>query len=333
MNNRSPRKQIRKPRKAELSSDLDSASRSSTPDSSSSESSSQFLPIYSSPLIVDDSEVSEPPPRIKGALDKVIDSLDFESFVVFANVKNRPAHMKASAVHDNAGRLRLCVNGYSCPRRDDDCPWTHVKFDRDTWNEDDDELYKEVAGTQLAPSPSPPPSPDRRLSDSPPMMGSLPPPLLASNSLPSFPSYSSAFSNYSSYPARPPPYTASGFLVGGVQPSFQSGGYTSGGLYTGPQSHSPRNPWGLHLEDEQKDPSRPPAHLLARELSKLSLRDKRKVKSKQTKQRISPSGVVTPGMSLLPPSPPRWPSTPVDMNLGSIGRPFEMQSHGILVPV
>jgi hypothetical protein len=164
------------------------------------------------------------------------------------------------------------------------------------------------------------------------MIGGVPPPLLASASLPSFPSYSNAFSSYSSYPSRPLPYSPSGFLVG--QPSYSSGGYTSGGLYTGPASHSPRTPWGVnaHLEEE-KDPSRPPAHLLARELSKLSLRDKRKVKSKQTKQRISPSNViVAPGMG-LPPSPPRWSVPTPDMSLGALGRPFELQSHGILVPV
>jgi hypothetical protein len=132
----------------------------------------------------------------------------------------------------------------------------------------------------------------------------------------------------------------------GQPPSYpQGGGFTSSGLYTGPPgpAQSPmRSQWVQSvvppsLEDD-KDLGRPPAHLMARELAKLSVREKRKVKNKQQK-RISPSAVPSHGLS--PPSQlqQRWsisrsPASPVDLSLGTpLGRQFEMQSNSILVQV
>jgi len=331
-------------RKAEFPT-FDPDSRSSTPDSLGSENSSlSSLPAAPTPVLVDQSEPISASSRPKSALDKVIDELDYDSFVVFANVKNRRPGMRASFSSDNAGRLRLCINGISCPRKDDDCPFTHVKFDqRDTWNPEEDELFTEVAYAAASMNPPSPDSPARLLSSpSPiPVPVSLPPPLLASSSASGvsnshFPSYAGSYSNFS-YPARPP--YSPGFLVG--QPSYpQGGGFTSSGLYTGPAQSPMRSQWVQSvppsLEDD-KDLGRPPAHLMARELAKLSVREKRKVKNK-TQKRISPSAVPSHGLS--PPSQlqQRWsitrpPPSPVDLSLGTpLGRQFEMQSN-ILVQV
>lgn len=334
MSNRLTKKVLRKS-KQKYEPSLDFASRSSTPDSSASEASNQFFQLPRSfPLIVDDSELPDPSLRPRSALDKVIDSLDYDSFVIFANVRNRPPGMRASDASDNASRLRLCVHGMQCTRQEDDCPFTHVTFERNTWNPEEDELYAEVAS--VSPSgPSPPPSPrsPSSLSVSPPSPVISPSRLIPSGSRSpptsaQFPDYGGSYSNFS-YSGRPPPYSASGFMMG---PPYQGGGFTSSGLYTGPSSPI-RTQWVHGMEDD-KDVSRPPAHLMSRELSKLSLRDKRKVKSKQQQPKRatpSPPSVSPPSLGLS-----RWsvPHGPVDLNMSALGlgRQFEMQA-GLLVQV
>jgi len=66
-------------------------------------------------------------------------SLDYDTFVVFSSVKNIPPEMKVSSPDDGPARLRLCVNGPECHRKDTDCPFTHLVFqEKDTWNSDDE---------------------------------------------------------------------------------------------------------------------------------------------------------------------------------------------------
>jgi hypothetical protein len=72
---------------------------------------------------------------------KVIASLDFSTFVVFDHVKNRDTKMRVSAKGDNGSKAKLCKSAQDCSQ--EDCPWTHVEFAKNTWNSAEDELFGE----------------------------------------------------------------------------------------------------------------------------------------------------------------------------------------------
>jgi len=136
----------------------------------------------------------------------------------------------------------------------------------------------------------------------------------------------SAFSSddayYSYAPELPyvPPY-ATGFLM---QPS-PYGGFVQG-LYTGPVAQQP-DPSQWIEQEEVQDIGRPSSQLLSRELSKLSLKEKRKTKTKAKviKQKRSPT--------LSAEQFSRW-SVPILPDLGmDMSHHLEMGSASILVQV
>jgi len=80
------------------------------------------------------------------------DGLDYSRFVVFSSVQNIPPEVKVSHSDDGPARLRLCLNGADCSKKDSDCPFTHVQFEKDTWNPEDE---------NWPPSPTRTPSPTK----------------------------------------------------------------------------------------------------------------------------------------------------------------------------
>jgi len=71
---------------------------------------------------------------------------------VFPTVRNIKFKMKVSEFDDCPARLRLCLHGHDCMRKDLDCPFTHIKFTKNTWNSEDDENWP--SSPSRTPSPS-----------------------------------------------------------------------------------------------------------------------------------------------------------------------------------
>eukprot|EP00457_Paulinella_chromatophora_P009608 gb/GEZN01009679.1/.p1 GENE.gb/GEZN01009679.1/~~gb/GEZN01009679.1/.p1 ORF type:complete len:304 (+),score=34.19 gb/GEZN01009679.1/:94-1005(+) len=63
--------------------------------------------------------------------EKVYESLDLSSFVVFSGTKNLRHGMRRAEDNDNPNCLKLCREGFDCSKKQRGCPFTHIAFGED----------------------------------------------------------------------------------------------------------------------------------------------------------------------------------------------------------